>query len=102
MGVDYDLELDGQSWTVHRQIEHLNGVDHLVFVRPNSTGVEVGPITVPEGQYFVMGDNRDNSKDSRYWGFVADKYLVGKAFFIWMSWDHIDKNVRLSRIGNRI
>ena len=56
---------------------------------------------VPKGEYFMMGDNRDNSDDSRYWGFVPDDHIRGRAFFIWFNWDDIS-NLAFKRVGTSI
>jgi signal peptidase I len=61
-----------------------------------------GPMTVPKGAVFTMGDNRDQSYDSRFWGVVELKDVLGKAFIMYWSWNREDHNVRWSRLGRLV
>lgn len=108
--------LDEERLTYSNQfLENLTGVEHKILVEerapayvPNpdafpqhelcTYNIEGFACTVPAGQYFMMGDNRDNSLDSRYWGFVPDRNIVGKAFFVWMNLSNFPSN--LKRIGS--
>ena len=64
-----------------------------------SSKINFGPVTVPKGKLFVMGDNRYNSYDSREWGFLDEKELVGEAFIIYWSWNGKNHSIRWKRFG---
>jgi signal peptidase I len=69
-------------------LEHLDGKTHVTHQEPiRSIGSDFGPVTIPPRHYFAMGDNRDNSKDSRVWGFVPFELIKGRALVIWWSRD---------------
>ena len=113
------IGLPGERLELHRKKVFINGspIDepYVQFLEPPSTAgpaktddvrEEYGPVTVPPHQYFMMGDNRDNSEDSRYWGFMPESYVKGQADFIYFSFDNRGSQsfagVRWGRLLNRV
>lgn len=101
-----ESEDDRKVLTLHK--EKLQGVEHPVLYNMNSLlNSDFGPIEVPEGKLFVMGDNRDRSSDSRIWGFVPMENVKGKAMFVWLNFvfqmeNEFRFNLRLERFGTLI
>ena len=112
--------VEGLSYvTTDRFLERSDGRVHAIAINPAAPPVFVHNVRmfpgrencvyndrgftckVPAGSYLMMGDNRDNSDDSRYWGFVPDDHIRGKAFFIWFNWDDIS-SLAFKRIGSSI
>lgn len=96
----------GQLVTYQIYQENVNGIKHDIQIRSDASAVNFYNLIVPKDEYFMMGDNRDESDDSRGWGFVHENTLIGHALLVFMSWDsnaaHWYDDIRWNRIGNKI
>ena len=98
------IGLPGETLEVREKLVYINGmaIDEPYVIHTKYTLMPIrdnfGPFTIPEGQFFVMGDNREGSYDSRWWGPVKREKIVGKALVIYWSWGSIT-DVRFGRIG---
>lgn len=98
----YEGEGSGRVMTgALRYREYLSNAPHEILMWEDNPGL-AGVVRVPEGHYFMVGDNRDNSNDSRMWGFVSEDLLVGRALFVWLNWDYAGGHRDFSRVGQRI
>lgn len=102
-GTRVDTELGQANTPVNVYEENLMGLQHKIQLNPQRPSTDFYNLTVPQGEYFMMGDNRDDSADSRYFGFVKQNDFIGQAFYVFFSWDHQAhgfKKIRSSNMGS--
>lgn len=105
LGMAYDTEPGSPAQQVQVWEEDLNGIKHKILIDPNKPAMDFKNLVIPKGQYMMIGDNRDNSDDSRYWGLVPENTFIGKVHNILLSLDYQHKmlgvfpKVRWNRIG---
>jgi signal peptidase I len=107
------IGLPGETLELKKKVVYINGQplkeDYVHFLVPIGAGGleamdkrdDYGPVTVPEGYYFAMGDNRDNSQDSRWWGFLSRDYIKGKALMVYWSYEPENGSVTSFLTGTR-
>ena len=105
VGTEGDIiEIKNKKLYINGELEEYKDkvkyIDPIIYPAALSHRDNLGPITVPEDSLFVMGDNRDNSHDSRFWGFVELHEVKGEALMIHWSWKQDKFGVRWNRIGN--
>lgn len=100
------IAVGGETVKLEDRKLYINGVEvpdpHAVYKEDPLKRENYGPITVPPGKLFVLGDNRDRSLDSRFWGFVEVNDVRGKAFIVYWSWDSQESTLRWKRLGHLI
>ncbi len=106
------IAVEGETVKLLNKKLYINDVEvpdsHAVYKEDSPLGTDpqkrdnFGPVTVPKGQILVLGDNRDRSLDSRFWGFVPVNEVRGKAFIIYWSWDSQESTLRWKRLGHLI
>lgn len=104
-----DTTSDGTVYAVKEMQENLNGVVHDIYVCmpntincPTPTSINFKNLIVPKGEYFMMGDNRDNSDDGRFWGFVPEQDLMGKGWRVLISWNTTAAKVRWDQFWKKL
>lgn len=103
------LFIDGKPFDEPPDMQHVESMmlppqlqQRDIYPRGAGNRDNYGPVQVPEGHYFMMGDNRDNSQDSRYWGFMPERNIVGKALVIYFSWNKTIPLYQLEKLHKKI